>query len=251
MHAARVEREMQAVRVPVPAAELATLETHVPVGGPEDREPLGLEQDAARRPGGRVTRKLRGHEEQRPPRQRATGNGKRDRWQRRVMQVGLEQLWSDGRRLVQSREPTLKFTFPVSRFPLPEVRESDLPQLEVRRLRQGPSERRVFPRRKREVRQRGAGWGKQGRLEAPGQLSLRVHVDARLARPRRSSQQGAQREQVVVLSLVPHAVPPEPACQMLEQARGPFEDRKSTRLNSSHRCISYAVFCLKKKKRKK
>src|SRR5438094_4691493 len=27
-------------------------------------------------------------------------------------------------------------------------------------------------------------------------------------------------------------------------------DRKSTRLNSSHRTISYAVFCLKKKKRK-
>src|SRR5437762_10691194 len=27
-------------------------------------------------------------------------------------------------------------------------------------------------------------------------------------------------------------------------------DRKSTRLNSSHRCISYAVFCLKKKKRR-
>src|SRR5438094_1811858 len=26
-------------------------------------------------------------------------------------------------------------------------------------------------------------------------------------------------------------------------------DRKSTRLNSSHRTISYAVFCLKKKKR--
>src|SRR5436189_5710344 len=27
--------------------------------------------------------------------------------------------------------------------------------------------------------------------------------------------------------------------------------RKSTRLNSSHRCISYAVFCLKKKKKYK
>ena len=26
-----------------------------------------------------------------------------------------------------------------------------------------------------------------------------------------------------------------------------WTDRKSTRLNSSHRCISYAVFCLKKK----
>src|SRR5437762_8780125 len=32
---------------------------------------------------------------------------------------------------------------------------------------------------------------------------------------------------------------------------GRRQDRKSTRLNSSHRCISYAVFCLKKKKKKK
>src|SRR3989442_15601152 len=30
-----------------------------------------------------------------------------------------------------------------------------------------------------------------------------------------------------------------------------YEDRKSTRLNSSHVRISYAVFCLKKKKKKK
>src|SRR5438105_12416514 len=30
-----------------------------------------------------------------------------------------------------------------------------------------------------------------------------------------------------------------------------YEDRKSTRLNSSHEWISYAVFCLKKKKKKK
>src|SRR3712207_7375689 len=30
--------------------------------------------------------------------------------------------------------------------------------------------------------------------------------------------------------------------------RGPRKDRKSTRLNSSHANISYAVFCLKKKK---
>src|SRR2546426_9033451 len=32
--------------------------------------------------------------------------------------------------------------------------------------------------------------------------------------------------------------------------RGDAADRKSTRLNSSHLVISYAVFCLKKKKRK-
>src|SRR2546427_12421986 len=37
------------------------------------------------------------------------------------------------------------------------------------------------------------------------------------------------------------------------QAEGDFdliEDRKSTRLNSSHSQISYAVFCLKKKKKR-
>src|SRR5437763_2133648 len=34
--------------------------------------------------------------------------------------------------------------------------------------------------------------------------------------------------------------------------RGDFaQDRKSTRLNSSHRCISYAVFCLKKKNKER
>src|SRR5574344_2943397 len=32
--------------------------------------------------------------------------------------------------------------------------------------------------------------------------------------------------------------------------RKQLEDRKSTRLNSSHQIISYAVFCLKKKKRR-
>src|SRR3712207_8230008 len=33
--------------------------------------------------------------------------------------------------------------------------------------------------------------------------------------------------------------------------RGDLGDRKSTRLNSSHANISYAVFCLKKKKKKR
>src|SRR5258707_7360703 len=34
-----------------------------------------------------------------------------------------------------------------------------------------------------------------------------------------------------------------------QSGRGSHPDRKSTRLNSSHANISYAVFCLKKKKR--
>src|SRR5260221_3268123 len=36
--------------------------------------------------------------------------------------------------------------------------------------------------------------------------------------------------------------------RMTASSRRPRKDRKSTRLNSSHTVISYAVFCLKKKK---
>src|SRR2546422_5176511 len=45
---------------------------------------------------------------------------------------------------------------------------------------------------------------------------------------------------------------PQPLDQREGLGQGPFHavrrDRKSTRLNSSHGYISYAVFCLKKKK---
>src|SRR5947209_9222599 len=39
--------------------------------------------------------------------------------------------------------------------------------------------------------------------------------------------------------------------EVLPDAVGVLQDRKSTRLNSSHANISYAVFCLKKKKKNK
>src|SRR5437763_5170971 len=40
----------------------------------------------------------------------------------------------------------------------------------------------------------------------------------------------------------------EPRADVFGRVLTAEADRKSTRLNSSHRCISYAVFCLKKKK---
>src|SRR5437762_10440389 len=43
-----------------------------------------------------------------------------------------------------------------------------------------------------------------------------------------------------------HRLAPRRRPDAVPRARPP-RDRKSTRLNSSHRCISYAVFCLKKK----
>src|SRR5438552_14648360 len=44
---------------------------------------------------------------------------------------------------------------------------------------------------------------------------------------------------------------PGPPVSRSHSAKTAPEDRKSTRLNSSHQIISYAVFCLKKKKTKK
>src|SRR2546426_3093410 len=41
-----------------------------------------------------------------------------------------------------------------------------------------------------------------------------------------------------------------PGERLGERLGGDVQDRKSTRLNSSHLVISYAVFCLKKKKTK-
>src|SRR2546426_9047447 len=52
----------------------------------------------------------------------------------------------------------------------------------------------------------------------------------------------------------PHRREPRPVDQSRDPLGAQFferaaEDRKSTRLNSSHLVISYAVFCLKKKKK--
>src|SRR2546422_1295171 len=47
---------------------------------------------------------------------------------------------------------------------------------------------------------------------------------------------------------VAHAVVDHALFDVRRRGRGPL-DRKSTRLNSSHGYISYAVFCLKKKKK--
>src|SRR5438874_4530946 len=49
----------------------------------------------------------------------------------------------------------------------------------------------------------------------------------------------------------PCAAVTTPACRCCPPTRPISRDRKSTRLNSSHVEISYAVFCLKKKKKTK
>src|SRR3712207_7744407 len=67
----------------------------------------------------------------------------------------------------------------------------------------------------------------------------RAALDGGLARPRRRFAAGAAR------GLRSWRV----AARADEMGGKRFLDRKSTRLNSSHANISYAVFCLKKKKK--
>src|SRR2546422_4108323 len=69
-------------------------------------------------------------------------------------------------------------------------------------------------------------------------LVFRNHGHPIEQRPRSLPQMGEQRPEV------------SRAVDFL-RARGELLDRKSTRLNSSHGYISYAVFCLKKKNNKK
>src|SRR3712207_7000650 len=58
---------------------------------------------------------------------------------------------------------------------------------------------------------------------------------------------GQERDRDDLLHLAPAQVEGELGARHV----GHDQDRKSTRLNSSHANISYAVFCLKKKKKKK
>src|SRR5256885_10829130 len=58
-----------------------------------------------------------------------------------------------------------------------------------------------------------------------------------------------KRQRVVQLALFPHVYVFDHFDSAFTNVGDSKSDRKSTRLNSSHLVISYAVFCLKKKKK--
>src|SRR5437879_1210168 len=76
---------------------------------------------------------------------------------------------------------------------------------------------------------------------------------AELAKPKRrnrmKARQWARVLKVITTRQKSHLARSQHVRPVVPTGRRPL-DRKSTRLNSSHRCISYAVFCLKKKKQK-
>src|SRR5438105_8874559 len=96
-----------------------------------------------------------------------------------------------------------------------------------------------------------AALGVSGALVAAGAYAfhegvIRVDVDEYRAG-------GSHVHMWVPAAMVPmamHFVPKHDLCDAAQHAREvlpTIQDRKSTRLNSSHEWISYAVFCLKKK----
>src|SRR2546430_7822813 len=98
-------------------------------------------------------------------------------------------------------------------------------------------------------------WGKRGslRLDVQAFQESRLRVDCRQApgtaswRPRLQCKRN--RGRVRYLRNAHGQGAPETGSQVHCGGKARFEwgDRKSTRLNSSHSQISYAVFCLKKK----
>src|SRR3712207_7175082 len=94
-----------------------------------------------------------------------------------------------------------------------------------------PPRSTLFPyttlfRSKSMARSRPIGFDRAGGLELSGGTSMTI------AGPPRKVQAGTKWQANI----------------KLDGGAGSDEDRKSTRLNSSHANISYAVFCLKKKK---
>src|SRR5437764_6968065 len=97
-----------------------------------------------------------------------------------------------------------------------------------------------------------AGMAGIGKKASCGVIYLCAQQDRAVCQKRRAcgdprlvrapSQREGSRDRIVKLRAQLFAeIRAIPACST-------HQDRKSTRLNSSHRCISYAVFCLKKKK---
>src|SRR3989454_2077058 len=91
-------------------------------------------------------------------------------------------------------------------------------------------------------------------LDLQGGIHLALEVDQSKG-PVPDPAEAIHRAERVVRTRIDEFGTTEPVVQVVGNDRlivelaGEKEDRKSTRLNSSHLVISYAVFCLKKKKR--
>src|SRR5207244_11926589 len=118
------------------------------------------------------------------------------------------------------------------------------PRLSIRMT----AERRLRARKERRRDPDAACEQTQAALQIAKQRNIRTKTVAGLDADRKARHLAAVSELSEALAarvlLVYHMAEQRPMM-------GTFLDRKSTRLNSSHQIISYAVFCLKKKRKNK
>src|SRR5437879_10653914 len=91
------------------------LDTHVSILAPQDRQALAPEQDSVRLPRGLAGGQLGEHFEQGPPRERRTGNGKRDTRNGCLVEIRLHQFdrWRFGLCVKRSEEHTSELQSPM------------------------------------------------------------------------------------------------------------------------------------------
>src|SRR5205814_5277883 len=79
-------------------------------------------------------------------------------------------------------------------------------------------------------------------------LAFRCPVAARIVDKNLAHELGGNGKEMSAALPLRTAHPDQAKVRLMHQRGALVQDRKSTRLNSSHLGISYAVFCLKKKK---
>src|SRR5439155_16565428 len=100
--------------------------------------------------------------------------------------------------------------------------------------------REAFPQSINAIGTIGARPGRYAALAPPGPTRVaRIFVVA--------GQRVARGDSLIEFERAPFDAAAQSAAAALANAERAYTDRKSTRLNSSHVAISYAVFCLKKK----
>src|SRR2546426_5482932 len=94
-----------------------------------------------------------------------------------------------------------------------------------------------------------SAWTNLMRSHTPWRIALACATASAGAEMSSAYTVASERERASDTAMHPDPVPTS-STRGLPMSRTAWRDRKSTRLNSSHLVISYAVFCLKKKKKK-
>ena len=155
------------------------------------------------------------------PRRAGAGNPASCRYESRSIAGGAGDC-------VKRREPAGEIALAA------EAAETRFPVLEIHRLRERDAEARILPRREGEVGKRRERGRPERRRDVRRQRLVGKGIETRRPREGEAQEQAAQRKEVVVLALVPHAVVAEAAHEMSDEAGRRLEGCRGQRSSSSN-----------------